>query len=275
MGRSVRGTAGALALLLAGSLHAQSLELRFFDVGQGAAVLIREGGKAVLVDAGPNGLVAEQLRTLGVDTLDLVIASHNHADHIGGMAPVFHSVVVRHYLDNGIPHNTDTYNQTVAIVERSGAQYLRATSRRITLGEARLRILPPPPDAHDQNTASVGVLVEYGGFRALLTGDSEERELAHWLQHDSIPRVYVLKVPHHGADDGTTPAWANATRPSVAIISASRTNGYGHPTPRTLAIWQSVGAHIYRTDFHGTIVVQAKPDGTFTVTTTSLSDAKP
>jgi beta-lactamase superfamily II metal-dependent hydrolase len=267
--------AALLAFLLAGSLHAQSLELHFFNVGQGAAVLIREGGKSVLVDAGPNGTVAEYLRELGVDTLDLVVASHNHADHIGGMPSVFSSTVVRNYLENGLYHETATYQRTLAALEQSRAQYLQPSSRRITLRDARLRILPPPPDARSQNHASVGVLVEYGDFRALLTGDSEERELEHWLQHDSIPQVHVLKVSHHGADDGTTPAWANATQPSVAVISVGGTNAYGHPTARTLAIWESVGAHVYRTDLHGTIVVQAKPNGDFTVTTTTLPHAKP
>ena len=259
----------AVALsLLAAPLHAQSLSLHFFDVGQGDATLIREGGKAVLFDAGPNNRIVEFLRAQNVDTLDLVIASHPHADHIYGMVAVLQTTVVRNYLDNGISHNTNVYRRTMAEVERSQTRYLSATSRTFTLGSATVRILAPPATATSHNNASVGALIEFGAFRALLTGDSETKELAHWLENDSIPQVHVVKVAHHGAANGTTVGWAVNTRPAVAVISLGP-NSYGHPSQRTLTTWTNVGARIYRTDVHGTIVIQAKPDGTFTVSTSS------
>ena len=254
--------------LLAAPLGAQSLELHCFDVGQGDATLIREGAKAVLFDAGPNNRVVEFLRAQNVDTLDLVIASHPHADHIYGMVAVLQTTVVRNYLDNGIRHTTNTYRRTMAEVEHSQAQYLSATNRTITLGTARIRILAPPASATSHNNASVGALVEFGAFRALLTGDSETNELAHWLERDSIPPVQVVKVAHHGAANGTTVAWAVTTRPAVAVISVGP-NSYGHPSQLALTTWTNAGARIYRTDIHGTIVIQAKPDGTFTVSTSS------
>jgi competence protein ComEC len=247
-------------------LQGQQLELRFLDVGQADAALIREGGKSALVDAGASGDIMVQLQTLGIDTIDLVVASHNHTDHIGGMTAVLSGTVVRYYLDNAVPYTTATYQRTIQAVAASGAQYLRPTARTITLGAAQLRVLPPPPSG-DQNNSSVGVLVQYGEFRALLTGDSELYELQHWLSHDSVPRVHVLKVAHHGSGNGTSTAWVQATRPQVAVISVGARNSYGHPSPGVIRQWESAGARVHRTDLEGTVLVFANKDGSFVVTT--------
>jgi beta-lactamase superfamily II metal-dependent hydrolase len=166
-----------LGNVLGPSLPAQQLELRFLDVGQADAILVREGGKSALIDAGGGAGILAHLQRLGVDTIDLLVASHNHADHIGGMTAVLGGTVVRFYLDNGVPHTTATYQRTIQAVSTTGAQYLRPTARTFTLGSARLRVLPPPPNLGDQNNSSVGILVQYGEFRAVLTGDSEQFEL--------------------------------------------------------------------------------------------------
>jgi hypothetical protein len=113
----------------------------------------------------------------------------------------------------------------------------------------------------------VGLVVEYGRFRALLTGDSEVYELHYWLTHNEVPRVQVVKVAHHGSSNGTTTEWVQATRPDVAVISVGAVNSYGHPSPSVIGQWQSVGARIRRTDVEGTIVILADSDGTFNVTT--------
>src|SRR5204862_7943966 len=196
--------------------------------------------------------VVPYLQSHHYGTLDLIVASHNHTDHIGGRAGVLASTVVRAYLDNGIPHTTATYQGTLRAVAGSGAQYLQATARSISVGSARLRVLPPPARQVDQNNGSVGVLLEYGEFRALLTGDSEQYELDYWLQHDSVPRVTVVKVAHHGSGNGTTAAWVQATRPQVAVISVGAGNTYGHPSPQAGEQW-SGDARRYRTDRDGAV----------------------
>lgn len=255
------------SLLVVCPVQAQTLELRFFDVGQGdAALIVTPEGKKVLVDAGPGASpVLPYLQAHHYDTLDLIVASHNHADHIGGMAAVIAATVVRAYVDNGIPHTTATYQRTLRAVEASGAQYLRATARTITVGSARLRLLAPPSRQVDQNNGSVGVLLEYGQFRVLLTGDSEEYELGYWLQHDSVPRLTVVKVAHHGSRNGTTAAWVQASRPQVAVISVGAGNSYGHPSPQVIEQWQSAGARVYRTDRDGAVIIEARRDGSYIV----------
>ena len=246
------------------------LRIRQFSVGQGDASLITTPeGRRILIDAGARtDHVAEILREEGIDTVDLVIASHNHADHIGGMPGVLDCCVVRAYLENGVPHKSQIYIRTMQAVEMEpGLQYLKATDRTLTLGSLKLRILAPPRQSTSQNNSSVGVLMQFGQFDALFTGDSERRELSEWLATAKVPRVEMLKAAHHGAWDGVTKEWAAATSPEIVVISVSATNGYGHPDRRTEQLWAAAGARIFRTDRHGMIEVMARHDGTFTVQT--------
>ena len=272
-----RFIAGLILLgpVLGQPLSAQQLELRFLDVGQADAILVREGGKTALIDAGRGAGILTQLYALGIDTIDLLVASHNHADHIGGMASVLGGTVVRFYLDNGVPHTTATYQRTIQAVTASGAQYLRPTSRTITLGNARLRVLAPPPNIDDQNNSSVGILVQYGEFRAVLTGDSEQLELQYWLEHDSIPHVTVVKAAHHGSANGTSAEWIDATHPQVVVISVGEGNSYGHPSSEVVEAWEGAGATVYRTDQNGTVIIQAKRDGSYIVLNDRTSAAAP
>ena len=126
-------------------------------------------------------------------------------------------------------------------------------------------MLPPSRLDPGQNNNSVGILVEYGKFRALYTGDSETEELAHWLAQKRVPSVQLIKAAHHGSENGVTRALVLAARPAVVVVSAGRANSYGHPDPRVLQAWTVAGAHIYRTDLDGTVQVNALMDGSFKV----------
>ena len=173
---------------------------------------------------------------------------------------MFDRFVVHNFLENGIPASSGPYLRLVAAVEKSGARILRAEPRTLGFGEVTLRVLSLPPGLTTQNDNSVGLLLQYGEFRALLTGDSEWRELAHWLRKDSIPAVSLVKVAHHGARNGTTPEWVDATRPRVVVISAGR-NGYGMPAPEVVDIWSRVAHHVLLTMDGGTVIVRAQRDG--------------
>lgn len=244
-----------------------ALRILQLDVGQGdAAIVITPENRTLLIDAGRSAeAVARALQALGIDTLHLVVASHAHADHIGGLPAVLAEFPVVAYMDNGIPHNTSVYRRTMTAVERAGTTYLEATPRRISLGSLTVRVLSPP-FRNDQNNGSVGLVLEFGEFRALYTGDSERFALDAWMGRDSVPSVTVVKVAHHGARNGTSPRWVAATRPRIALISVGR-NGYGHPAAEVEWMWATSGARVYRTDRQGTIEILARRDASVVVRT--------
>lgn len=242
-----------------------ALRIYFFDVGQGDAALIESPtGQRVLVDAGPDGGVVEQLRAAGVDAIDLFIASHNHADHIGGAPDVLRSIPVRFYMDNGIPHTTRTYRTVLETVLELDVPLLEPERRTIELGDVVLEILPPPGDPDlGQNNNSIGVLVRFGEFRAFLGGDAEGRLWRYWLENfpETITRVQVHKASHHGSRAGDVPEAMERLRPQIVVVSAASENPYGHPHPEALALYSQVGATVFLTGEHGTIVICADADG--------------
>ena len=255
----------ALLYLNGSRLAAQDLELRFLNVGQGDAALIRHDGRTALIDAGRSDDIVTKLRALGVDTINLLIASHNHADHIGGADAVLRSFPVLNYMDNGLPHTTQTYRRTIELVRDLGVTYLQPTARTISMGDARLRILAPPR-ASDQNNTSVGVVVERGEFKALLPGDSELQEIAFFLAAGVIPDVDLLKAAHHGSHNGVTTEWLEQSNPEVVVISVGR-NSYGHPHQSALRLYRSSSREVLRTDEVGDIIVSVDSAGCYEITT--------
>jgi competence protein ComEC len=244
----------------------RTARLVFLDVGQGDAIIIQSPeGKVALVDAGPGDGIAEDLRRHGIDSIDVAIATHPHADHIGGMAQVIRSMPVRYYMDNGVPHTTRTYRELMDELRRSDITYLEASARNLELGSVTLRVIPPPV-AEGHNDRSIGLVVEFGPFRALMTGDSEVGELNHFLSL-GMPDVDVLKAAHHGARDAVSPAWLSATKPEVVVISCGRDNRYGHPDPWALRYYETVARDVFRTDLDGEVIVTIGPDGEYAVVT--------
>jgi competence protein ComEC len=266
------------ALAHGGSPPARPLEVRFFDVGQGDAALVTSpAGKRVLVDAGLEAAnVAGRLAQLEVDTIDLAVASHNHADHMGGMPAVLTRFVVRRYLENGMPHTTAAYARTVSALERKRIPVLRAEPRTIDLGDGvTLRVLPGSTRDTAQNDRSIGLVLTYGTFTAVFTGDAEVAERTHWIASANVPRAQVLKVSHHGAADGTDRKWIAATSPCAAVISVGRANQYRHPAPSTITALGRANARVFRTDESGEVVVRVAAGGApITVTRTKPRGAK-
>jgi competence protein ComEC len=271
--------AGAAAADSAAMLFAPdtaALVIKFLDVGQGDAVLIRAPtGQTVLYDGGDRGTqLSEYLRRRGIERLDLVIASHNHADHIGGLPDVVRELRPRFVMENGLTHTTRTYERFLEAIHSAGSQLLEPEQRSIRLGEAELVVLPPPGRAswgHNEN--SVGIVIVFGAFRASLGGDAERRQFDWWLdQHPSLMRpVHVHKASHHGSRNGDTEAALAALRPEVVVIGVAADNRYGHPHQEALALYEGVGARVYRTDLHGSVRIDAHRDGSYSVQTERAS----
>jgi beta-lactamase superfamily II metal-dependent hydrolase len=262
-----------LLLLVLPSAHSggageDAAEIIFLDVGQGDAAIVRSPeGKVALVDSGRDAEILESLSRHGIESVDIAIASHPHADHIGGLEAVLRSMPVGYYMDNGIPHTTATYSNLMRTLQNSGITYIEATVRTLSLGSVSLSVLPPPAvDGDNLNNGSIGLLVTYGSFKALLTGDSEIEELNHFLSL-GVPEVTVLKAAHHGSRDAVSPAWLSATKPDVVVISCGRENQYGYPNSWALRYYETVASEVYRTDLDGDVMIRVLPDGSFDVST--------
>ncbi len=260
------------AAFLAWSLALAQLELHFIDVGQGDAVLVRApAGQVVVYDGGRSPRTAlEHLRSVGVESVDLVVASHAHADHIGGLVEIVDAYRPRFFLDNGIPHTTLVYERLLDAVLAAGSQLLEPGERRISLGEVTLHVLPVPGfSSWGHNDNSVGVMIEYGEFRASLTGDAEPRQFDWWLSTvpEAFAQVQVHKASHHGSANGDTEAALARLQPEVVVVSAGANNAYGHPHAEALQRYAAVGATVFRTDLHGHVRVQAESDGSYEVST--------
>ncbi len=246
------------------------LEIRFLDVGQGDGILIRLGRQAVLLDAGRGDGIILVLNELGVDSLVAAIASHNHDDHIGGMDAVLADLPIGRYFENGRPPENDNARGVEQYLTERGVARSPPPWDPILLGDVRITVFPSLLDPADrsENNSSLGVLIERGAFRALLTGDSEADELNAWLKAGRIPDVDVLKAAHHGSRNGVTPGWLDRTRPEVVVISVGAANGYGHPAPWAMRYYQLHDRRIFRTDEDGTVVVTVDQAGRYQVTTT-------
>lgn len=248
----------ALFFVFSSLALAATLRIYFLDVGQGdASVIVASTGEVVLIDSGPNeDVILNHLKKLGVNHIDLIIASHPHADHITGMDRIIDIYKPRAYMDPGIPHTTRTYERVLEAIKRNNVKYYYATERKIKLGPIVLSVLPPG-NFGDLNNDSVVIRLDFGQFSCLFTGDIEKEREAELVRvaKDKLD-VDVLKVPHHGSSTGTTIALLKATTPKIAIISCGKGNPYGHPHEETLEALQSAGAVVYRTDVNGTILIQ-------------------
>ena len=244
----------------------ESVRVTFLDVGQADAILIRSSeGQTALVDAGRSSPVPA-LKELGVKEIDLLVATHPHADHIGGMADVINSIPVRFYMDNGQPHTTATYRNLLSTLQqRTDITYLVAEPRTITLGSAEIEVLLlPSANSTNLNNRSVGLVLRYGSFLVFLSGDSEVQELSFWVQRGVVPDVTVLKAPHHGSHNGFTSEFLQAAQPEVVVISVG-TNSYGHPRPEALQAYSSVAEVVLRTDHDGQVTIVGYKDGRYEV----------
>ncbi|MGD8288599.1 MAG: MBL fold metallo-hydrolase [Gemmatimonadota bacterium] len=247
------------------------VRITFLDVGQGDAVVIQAPeGQTALVDAGPGVDVVPALEALGVTRLDLVVATHPHADHIGGMDDVLRSFPVRFYMDNGEPYTTSTYLSVMReLRSRREITYLEATPRTLELGSVSIEVLQMPATPDDNpNNRSVGLIVKRGAFRAFLSGDSEVDELLHFMELGEDLDVTLLKAPHHGSDDAVSDVFLSATTPDVVVISVGEDNRYGHPHAAALSDYTGSADELYRTDRDGQVTVAGFEDGSYEVTRT-------
>ncbi|MCR5041555.1 MAG: MBL fold metallo-hydrolase [Clostridia bacterium] len=246
------------------------LSAHFIDVGQGDSVLLHAGGSLVLVDAGTRDggdAVVEYLTKLGVKTLDCVVATHPHSDHIGGMRKVFKAFRVKAVLapeidEENLP-TTSAYEKILgAIEEEQGCKASYALPGEVyTYGDVSFTVLAPLKQYDSLNNMSIVIRVEYEGRALMLTGDAEAEEENDMLDSGSELSADVLKCGHHGSFTSTSDRFLDAVGPRLAVISCGADNSYGYPHKETLKKLDKRGITTLRTDTDGTVVVCLTREG--------------
>jgi beta-lactamase superfamily II metal-dependent hydrolase len=240
--------------------------VEILDVGQGDAILVRSPeGKTALIDAGPSRQVVELLKARGIKNLDLVVVSHHHQDHYGGMAAVIREFRPRVFLASGSSHTTRNYLRLLELVRDQGIQAIQPTDRprRIELDSVVLTVFPQAPeDLSEENNNSIGIRVQLGAFTALLPGDAEQTERRWWERTvpDLCAGCTVLKLAHHGSRNGIDARWLELVKPELAVASMGRSNIFGHPSPQTIALMDRRGIPLLRTDRDGSVRTGRKGD---------------
>lgn len=242
-------------------------QIYYLDVGQGDSELIRlKTGENILIDAGTPETakeLADYIENLGVKKIDYLIATHPHADHIGGMAQIVSRFPIgKIYMpkipDSQIP-TTETYEKLLTAIDQKGLK-ITAGKAGITVldsGGEKLEILAPNSAKYGGlNSYSVVTLLTSGEKRFLFTGDAESDSEKEMTAKGYNLRCDVLKCGHHGSSTSTSAAFLKAVCPSAAVISCGVDNDYGHPDKEVVARLQKAGVTIYRTDRQKTILAE-------------------
>ncbi|OPY26702.1 MAG: ComEC family competence protein [Methanocella sp. PtaU1.Bin125] len=246
-----------------------TVQVHFIDVGQGDSVLVRNADRWMLVDAGPidaGPALASYLRSQGIKAIDVVVSTHPHADHIGGLLTVLNEFPVRTVYDIGIPHTTQTYEAYLTLIDQKDIRFVvPERGDTIDLGPGvTVQVLSPPsggiPGA-GLNENSMVLKITHGGVSFLLMSDAGSEAERVMLDSGYDLRSQVLKVGHHGSKSSSGKAFLEAVDPQVSVIEVGADNAYNHPAPATLDRLAAAGSAVYRTDRDGHVVVTSDGKG--------------
>jgi competence protein ComEC len=252
----------SLAIIAAAApLAPNEIRVHYIDVGQGDAILIQSAQNAVLIDGGDakaQKALVDYLLSAGIKDIDYVIATHPHADHIGGLPRVVRRFGVKGVIMPDVVHTSGTFEKLIAAIEKKG---IRITAPKagdaFAAGIIKFTVLAPGKKFKDLNNMSVVVRMVHGETAFLFTGDAEDKSENEMLRSRQPLRSNVLKVGHHGSRTSTTEAFLDAVRPSVAVISCGNDNSYNHPNKETVMKLSRPERNItlFRTDRDGTVVI--------------------
>lgn len=241
------------------------LEVHIVDVGNADCILVRQGEHTMLIDAGERGdadTILDYLDAYDIERLDLVVATHPHADHIGSMADIIREIEVGEFLMAYMPEEntptTATYlDMLEALFERDVTVTEAQPRQTYTLGTAKLQVLAPITEDDDPNAMSVVTRLSFGDNRFLFMGDAESGVERQMMNAGYALSADVLKVGHHGSNTGTHDAFLERVDPTYAVFTCGKGNSYGHPHREVVDKLRAADVAAYRSDMHGHIVFTA------------------
>ncbi|OGF51816.1 hypothetical protein A3I27_00430 [Candidatus Giovannonibacteria bacterium RIFCSPLOWO2_02_FULL_43_11b] len=248
-------------------LGEDKLKFYMLDIEQGDAIFIETpSGNQILVDGGPDRRILEELGKIMPfydRSIDLIILTHPHLDHAGGLLEVLKNYNVGEFMDVGDSYNLAEYGELKKLIEDKKIKY-ETVHRGLKIyldREVSLLVLTPEKliksdNPHDNNVVS---RLSYGKIDFLLMGDAEKGEELRLVQEGDNLESEVLKVGHHGSKTSSNPLFLEKVKPEYALISVSAKNRYGHPAQITLDNLLAAGAKIFRTDIDS--IIEFKTDG--------------
>ncbi len=249
------------------ALQEKPLSIKMLDVGQGDALLIRTAEQVIIIDSGD---VDERQRLLailkkeGISTIDKLIITHPHADHLGGADMIFKNFIVKEVYDNGQITNTKLYRTYLKTIKMNKIAYKQLYDGDILDfgGGVSFKVFNPRKEmiknSDNLNGNSIVGKLTYCKFSMLFTGDSEaESEELMLKTYGKELKSDILKSPHHGSKTSSNSKYLKLVAPDAVLISLGVGNEYGHPHEATLQKYKKLKMKIYRTDQNGTITVQS------------------
>ncbi len=242
------------------------LEVHFFDVAQGDAILIRtSSNQNIVIDGGPdNSFITKLGQTLPFydKTIDLMILTHPHDDHLFGLVEVLKRYKVKQILYTGVLHTTDAYLEWLEIIrEKKIPLKIALAGQKFVFNEVELNVIYPFESLTNQkvenlNDSSVVVQLIYQDIKMLFMGDLEvEGEEEILQQSNASLKSQILKSGHHGSDTSSSWEFLSAVEPNFAVIQVGEDNKFGHPSRRIIKRLERLEVEIYRNDLMGDIVL--------------------
>ena len=253
--------------------NGENIVVHYLDVGQGDSGFIElPNGECMLIDAGTaeySQTIIDDIEAYGYSELDYVVATHPHADHIGGMRDVINSFDVGEVYMPKASTDTKTFENLLSTISEKGLSINTAKAGTEVYSDSELKIeflAPVNSSYEDLNNYSAVVKISYGSNSFLFTGDAEELSESEMLEKDyESLSCDVLKTGHHGSESSSSAEFLNAVCPKYAVISCGAGNSYGHPHSETVERFESAGVQIYRTDENGTITIACDGNNGFDI----------
>lgn len=240
-----------------------SFWIEFIDVGQGDAALIQCDGHYMLIDGGPSDAsqtIYTILKNKEVKKLDYMIATHQDADHIGGLSAALNYATVQTCYSPVTTYDSRTFFNLLRYLAKNKASLtIPKCGAVFKLGSAKVEILGPVRMGKEANNDSIVTRITYGDTSFLLMGDAECEEEYDIIDEFSDLSCDLIKIGHHGSSHSTSGDLLDLANPVYAVISVGK-NSYGHPTKETLKRLKSKKITVFRTDKDGDITVSS--DGT-------------